>query len=114
MYTDAVATITTLTSSFDTYTEHIASAPPLLPADRLVPYDPLSQQIVRLNSEILAIDDAFYYMERALVSSRNDKVDLGTFLKECRQLARKQFLCKAHLRYVVLVPRVVRLIQCAL
>ena len=99
MYTEAVNTITEKTAAFDAWNADAAAKPALQALERLVPYDPLSQQIVRLNSEIHAIDDAFYYMERALVSSRNDKVDLGTFLKECRQLARKQFLCKAHLRY---------------
>lgn len=98
MYTEAVVTMTEKTAAFDAWNADFAAQPVLQAADRLLPYDALSQQIVRLNSEILAIDDAFYYMERALVSSRNDTVDLGTFLKECRQLARKQFLCKAHLR----------------
>jgi hypothetical protein len=60
----------------------------------VVPYDDLSQQIVRLNSEILAVDDAIYYLEKGLA---NSVIDLPTFLKETRNLARIQFLAKNHL-----------------
>jgi hypothetical protein len=31
---------------------------------RLVPYDKLSEQLVSLQAEFLAIDDALYYLER--------------------------------------------------
>jgi len=64
---------------------------------RFEPRDDLSAQILRLNAEISAIDDAFYHMERCLVSSQNSSMDLNTFLKETRKLARQQFLAKAHL-----------------
>lgn len=67
---------------------------------RFEPYDDLSAQIVRLNAEISAIDDAFYHLERCLVAGNNKTVDLTVFLKETRKLARQQFLCRAHLRKI--------------
>jgi ESCRT-I complex subunit TSG101 len=60
----------------------------------LQPYDQVSAQIVRLNAEINAIDDAIYFLERALVST---KIDLTGFLREVRQLSRQQFMSRAHL-----------------
>jgi ESCRT-I complex subunit TSG101 len=67
------------------------------PEDHLQAYDDLSNQIVRLNGEINAIDDALYFLERALVSSQNKSIDLNGFLREVRNLARQQFMCRAHL-----------------
>lgn len=60
----------------------------------LQPYDELSTQIIRLQSEVLAVDDAIYYLEKALA---NSVIDLPTFLKETRNLARIQFMAKIHL-----------------
>ena len=99
-YTEALTRLTAQSSEFEVWSADLASQAALTAADRLVPYDALSAQIVRLHAEINAIDDAFYHMERALVSSKNETVDLSTFLKECRQLARTQFLSKAHLKKI--------------
>ena len=57
-------------------------------------YDDLSNQILKLNAESNAIDDLLYFLEKRLM---NHKLDLNNFLKESRQLARRQFMCKAHL-----------------
>ncbi len=73
------------------------SQPPLEAESRLEAYDDLGAQVVRLNAELNAIDDAFYFLERALVDENNKTVDLTSFLKETRRLARQQFMCKAHL-----------------
>jgi hypothetical protein len=59
-----------------------------------LPYDELSVQIIRLQSDVLAVDDAIYYLEKGLA---NSVIDLPTFLKETRNLARTQFLAKNHL-----------------
>ena len=77
--------------------EEEAKKPQVDVESRFQPYDDLTSQIVKLNAEISAIDDAFYHMERSLVASQNKTLDLNSFLKEMRKLARQQFLCKAHL-----------------
>lgn len=64
---------------------------------RLEPYDDLAAQIVRLNGELNAIDDAFYYLDKALEQGSNKSVDLTSYLKEIRRLAKQQFMCKATL-----------------
>lgn len=64
---------------------------------RLEPYDDLAAQIVKLNGELNAIDDAFYYLDRALEQGSNKSVDLNSYLKEIRRLAKQQFMCKATL-----------------
>lgn len=99
-YTEALATLTKQSEEFDLWNADQANHPALTAEERALPFDALSAQIVRLHSEVNAIDDAFYHLERALASSRNQGVDLSTFLKETRQLARKQFLCKAHLKKI--------------
>lgn len=100
MYTEALAAMTEKNCAFEAWLAAESDRPPLAAVDRLVPQDPLSAQIVRLNADVNAIDDAFYYLERALASSRNSSVDLNTFLRECRSLARRQFLARAHLRKI--------------
>jgi len=55
---------------------------------------------VRLQSEYLAMDDALYYLDRALASHSNTTIDINSFLKETRRLARQQFLCKSHIRKI--------------
>ena len=42
-----------------------------------------------------ALEDALYYLDRAL--SRG-AIDIESFLREVRSLARRQFLAKAHLQ----------------
>jgi hypothetical protein len=100
LYAEALATMTRQSAEFAAWSADEGSRPAPPATERLVPFDALSAQITRLSAEALAIDDAFYYLERALASSRNTTVDLNTFLKECRQLGRRQFLCKAHLRKI--------------
>lgn len=70
-----------------------AAAPPKI--DRLVPYDALSAQLVRLLAEQNAIEDAIYSLDHALAHG-TDVLDVTTFLKRMRELGRKQFLCKLH------------------
>lgn len=66
----------------------------------LSPHDEVSNQIVRLNAEQLAIEDTMYYLERAIASRNHPGVDMGVFLKEMRSLSRRQFLCKMHLNKI--------------
>ena len=99
-YSEALTTLTKKSEELDLWNADSKNHPVLTAEQRVLPFDALSSQIVRLHSEINAIDDAFYHLERALVSSKNQTVDLNTFLKECRQLARKQFLSKVHLKKI--------------
>jgi hypothetical protein len=99
-YADALKELEEKTAAFDVWDGEESTKPTVTALDRLVPSDSTSEQIAHLVAEVNAIDDAFYYLERALVSSKNETVDLNTFLRECRQLARKQFLCKAHLKKI--------------
>lgn len=58
----------------------------------LVEGDALSKQMIKTLAEHYAMEDALYYMDRAL---SNDEMELAVFLKEVRRLARKQFMCLA-------------------
>ncbi|KAG1710297.1 hypothetical protein DVH05_017301 [Phytophthora capsici] len=58
----------------------------------LVEGDALSKQMIKTLAEHYAIEDALYYMDRAL---SNDEMELSVFLKEVRKLSRKQFMCVA-------------------
>ncbi|ETN16270.1 hypothetical protein PPTG_06448 [Phytophthora nicotianae INRA-310] len=58
----------------------------------LVEGDALSKQMIKTLAEHYAIEDALYYMDRAL---SNDEMELSVFLKEVRKLSRKQFMCLA-------------------
>lgn len=73
------------------------------PETRIHAYDPLSQQLIRLQAEHNANEDAMYYLEKALMNDDNVNVDLVAFLREIRKLARKQFVCEAHMRKIVSV-----------
>ncbi|KAH7468491.1 hypothetical protein KRP22_012049 [Phytophthora ramorum] len=58
----------------------------------LIEGDALSKQMIKTLAEHYSIEDALYYMDRAL---SNDEIELSVFLKEVRKLARKQFMCSA-------------------
>ncbi|CAO1354191.1 unnamed protein product [Diamesa serratosioi] len=53
---------------------------------------PLYKQLINAYAEEAAIEDAIYYMGEAL---RSGVIDLEVFLKQVRQLARKQFMLRA-------------------
>lgn len=53
---------------------------------------PLYKQLINAYAEEAAIEDAIYYMGEAL---RKGVIDLEVFLKQVRQLARKQFMNRA-------------------
>lgn len=67
--------------------------------------DDRSEQILKLYAELNAIEDVFYKLERALVSERNETVDLRTYLKEVRELSRRQFQLRAHLMKINADPK---------
>lgn len=66
---------------------------------RLQPYDELSEQLVKLQAEHNAIDDAMYYLERALQRG-HPSMTLELFLNKTRDLASRQFMCRAHIRKI--------------
>lgn len=72
----------------------VVDGPPEI--DRLVAYDDISAQLVRLLAEQNAIEDAIYSLDHALAHGTN-VLDVTTFLKKMRELGRKQFLCKLHI-----------------
>ncbi|OQR99144.1 hypothetical protein ACHHYP_07257 [Achlya hypogyna] len=57
--------------------------------DILVPADALSQQQLDAFADQQAIEDALYFLDRALA---NGEIELPVFLKEVRKMARKQFM----------------------
>lgn len=63
--------------------------------ERLVYFDEVSAQLVKLVAEYNAIDDTIYHLDHALANGNG--MDMQLFLKETRKLARKQFLCKTHI-----------------
>jgi len=60
--------------------------------DTVVPEDPLSKQLFNLIAEDSAIEDVVYHLEKALAENI---IDLESFLKETRTLARQQFFVRA-------------------
>ena len=66
---------------------------------RVKPYDDLSEQLVGLQAEHNAIDDAMYYLEKALQRG-HPSLTLEVFLSKTRDLTGKQFLCRAHIRKI--------------
>jgi len=73
-------------------TDHASAMAQINLDEAIVPADGLSRQLFDCVAEINAIDDTLYHLDRAL---SNDIIDLTTFLKEVRKLARKQFMAKA-------------------
>jgi hypothetical protein len=65
----------------------------------LKPYDDLSEQLVKLQAEHNAIDDAMYYLEKALQRG-HPSMTLDVFLIKTRDLADRQFICRAHIRKI--------------
>lgn len=69
--------------------------------EHLIPYDDLSNQIIQLNAEYMTIEDTMYYLNKAFMSSSSTdsvrKIDVTSFIKEIRKLARDQFLKKAQI-----------------
>jgi len=60
--------------------------------EAIVPVDTPSRQLFDCVAESNAIEDILYHLDRSL---GNDTIDLQTFLKEVRKLARRQFMAKA-------------------
>lgn len=94
---DSILEIEDKKSALEKYEKEQEAKPKAAAEEYLQAYDDLSTQITKLHAELNAIDDAFYFLERALVQSQNKSVDLNAFLRESRVLARQQFMCKAHL-----------------
>eukprot|EP01133_Synstelium_polycarpum_P004067 gene4067-4739_t len=61
------------------------------------PKDPLSKQLLSLVSEDATIEDALYYLDKALHSNR---ITLEEYLKNVRSLSREQFMIRATVRKV--------------
>lgn len=92
----ALGQVNSLSAELDLWSAEMDARGDVDTAALLAPSDELSAQLLRLQAEQHAIDDAMYYLERALISSSNTAVDLTTFLRETRKLARQQFLAKMH------------------
>ena len=59
-----------------------------------VPATPLAAQQLELAAENAALQDALYFLDRALYQ---EKLDATQHLRTCRTLAKRQFLVRAHL-----------------
>jgi len=79
------------------WTDEQALANAANPADLIVPYDNLSEQILQLNAEHLAIEDALYQINKAIVAAGPENCNISDFLKEARKMARRQFLIRLQL-----------------
>lgn len=60
--------------------------------EAIVTTTPLYRQLLNSFAEEQAIEDAIYYLGEAL---RKDVIDLDVFLKQVRELSRKQFFLRA-------------------
>ena len=73
--------------------------------DRLVSFDALSSQIVKLTADQAAIEDCIYYLERALASASNPSVEISDFVFQTRKLSRELFMRKHHLNKIAVILR---------
>jgi len=62
--------------------------------DAVQPANPLHGQMIELSAENQTLSDALYFLDRALYQG---KLDCESHLKRVRQLAKRQFLVRAHL-----------------
>jgi len=96
------------TQELESWTTEMSGKENMDVEDRLISYDDISQQLIKLNAEQLAIDDVMYYLDYAFAHGTDGNnsthgggdgagtIDLQAFLKEMRKLARRQFHCKMH------------------
>lgn len=62
--------------------------------DLVIPSTKVQSQMVALSAENRALEDALYYLDRALYKGQ---LDLDTHLKQVRFVAKRQFMVRAHL-----------------
>ena len=62
--------------------------------DMVTPVSTVHKQMLELAAENISLTDAMYFLDQALLQTT---IDIQTYLKEIRTLAKKQFLVKAHL-----------------
>ena len=75
------------------YIQELATRPDIDP-DTLV-YPPKDQQLLELNAQIHADEDAIYQLSQAFGQSRHDPV---VFIKNIRSLARDQFMKRIYVK----------------
>ncbi|OMH80036.1 Tumor susceptibility gene protein [Zancudomyces culisetae] len=72
--------------------EYLSNTNKLEPENFFGGTTPIQDQLLSVSSEIHALDDAIYYLGKALDVER---IDLQTYLKNVRKLSQQQFLAKA-------------------
>lgn len=96
---DGIIEITRRHDELITMAKVLEDNPPLNVELMLTPYDELSLQYAKLQSDVMTYDDALFYMNKSM-SSESRKDDLSSFMKESRKLARQQFVAKVHLQKI--------------
>lgn len=93
----ALESVRTMKAEASEWIGESANLKPSPITDLIYAYDDLSSQIIRLHADVLAHDDAMYFLSKSLSSRDNKNDDINTYIKETRKLARQQFLSKAQL-----------------
>ena len=78
----------------DDQKEKESKAETLSAEDQVRPVNALHQQMLELGAKNAALGDALYFLDRALYKGN---IDCQSHLKQVRQVAKKQFLARAHL-----------------
>ncbi|OMJ22402.1 Tumor susceptibility gene protein [Smittium culicis] len=91
---ESISTLKSRQLEFDNaYKDVIENKPDALePESLFTGVNPLSEQLIVLDSEIHAYDDALYYLTKAL---DNKKIELSVYLSQVKTLTQNQFLKKA-------------------
>lgn len=64
-------------------------------------YDPISDQLVRLHAEQLAIEDTLYKLDNGIASDKkHPTLTLDTFIQQTRKLSRQHFFMKSHIEKI--------------
>ena len=64
-------------------------------------YDPVSDQLVRLHAEQLAIEDTLYKLDNGIASDKkHPTLTLDAFIQQTRKLARQHFFTKSHVEKI--------------
>jgi ESCRT-I complex subunit TSG101 len=64
-------------------------------------YDPVSDQLVRLHAEQLAIEDTLYKLDNGIASDKkHPTLTLDSFIQQTRKLSRQHFFTKSHIEKI--------------
>ena len=77
-----------------------STSTPLVDESALVPLNPVSEQLVKLHADIDFIKDYTYKLDQAFSDGSNRNIQLSEYLRECRSMAKEEFLKRRHINKI--------------